>query len=205
MPSYLPEALLLGLSTGPICLAYCAPVLVPLVLAAEKYTLIRTVRLLSLFLLGRFIGYMTIGLLSGLIGSAIFRHEGGTLPALVSLAMGVALLIFGLLKNFPEFKLCKIWPGGKSSIIWASVLGLLTGLNLCPPFIAAIAGSALTGTVQGSMLYFGAFFVGTSLFIPPLLILGPLSRITSLRHIAKACLILCGIWFTFKGLFMLVQ
>jgi hypothetical protein len=110
-----------------------------------------------------------------------------------------------LLKNFPEFKLCKIWPGGKSSIIWASVLGFLTGLNLCPPFIAAIAGSALTGTVQGSMLYFGAFFIGTSLFIPPLLILGPLSRITSLQHIAKACLILCGIWFTFRGLFTLIQ
>ncbi len=205
MPSFILEAFLLGLSTGPVCLAYCAPVLVPFVLAAEKYTLIRTVRMLSLFLLGRFVGYMIIGLLSGLVGSTLFQHEGGTLPAVVSLIMGVTLLVFGLLKNFPEFKLCKIWPGGKSSIIWASVLGFLTGLNLCPPFIAAIAGSALTGSVQGSMLYFGAFFLGTSLFIPPLLILGPLSRITSLRHIAKACLILCGIWFTIKGLFMLLQ
>lgn len=205
MPSFILEAFLLGLSTGPVCLAYCAPVLVPFVLAAEKYTLVRTVRMLSLFLLGRFVGYMIIGLLSGLVGSKLFQNEGGSLPAIVSLIMGVTLLVFGLLKNFPEFKLCKIWPGGKSSIIWASVLGFLTGLNLCPPFIAAIAGSALTGSVQGSILYFGAFFLGTSLFIPPLLILGPLSRITSLQHIAKACLILCGIWFTFRGLLMLLQ
>lgn len=205
MPSFLLEALLLGLSTGPVCLAYCAPVLVPFVLAAEKYTFIKTVRMLSLFLLGRFGGYMIIGLLSGLLGNRLLGHEGGTLPAVVSLIIGVALLIFGLLKNFPEFKLCKLWPGEKSSVIWASVLGFLTGLNLCPPFIAAIAGSALTGTVQSSLLYFGAFFVGTSLFIPPLLILGPLSRITSLQHIAKACLILCGIWFASKGLLMLLQ
>ncbi len=97
MPSFILEAFLLGLSTGPICLAYCAPVLVPFMLAAEKYTFIRTVRTLSLFLLGRFVGYMIIGLLSGLVGSTLFQHEGGTLPAIVTLIKGIKLLVFGLL------------------------------------------------------------------------------------------------------------
>jgi len=55
------------------------------------------------------------------------------------------------------------------------------------------------------MLYFMAFFIGTALFLPPLVILGPLSRITSLQHVAKACLILSGVWFVFRGLTLLIQ
>lgn len=205
MPSFLLEAFLLGLSTGPICLAYCAPVVVPYVLADEKYSLPRTIRLLSLFLSGRFFGYMVIGLLTGLVGGTLSRFERGSLPAVISIAMGSSLLFFGLLKNFPEFKLCKLWPKGRSSAAWGMLLGLFTGLNICPPFIAAMAGSALIGTIQGSMLYFMAFFVGTALFLPPLVILGPLSRITSLQHVAKACLILSGTWFVFRGLTLLIQ
>lgn len=203
MFSHLLEAFLLGLSTGPMCLAYCAPVLAPFIVADKKYNISSKVGLLSLFLLGRLAGYIAIGLITGLMGNAISKYENSSLIAVATIMMGAMLFIFGFLKIFPEVKLCRLWPGGNSTTIWALVLGLLTGLNICPPFLAAITGSVALGTVQGSMFYFIAFFVGTSLYILPIVLLGPLSKIESVRNVAQICLILSGIWFIVKGIIML--
>lgn len=200
MASRLVEALILGLSTGPICLAYCAPVLVPLIVSVDgPHRSYGTTRLLGLFLLGRFGGYLSVGLVAGLIGSRIFSPGSG--PGwMVTLAMGVALLVFGLMKNFPSLKLCQMWPGGRSSTGWGVVLGFLTGLSICPPFVAAVASSATLGTVHGAMLYFVAFFAGTLIYVPPMILLGPLSAKVPFNHVAKVCLLLSGAWFIFRGI-----
>ncbi len=204
MPSYLVEAFLLGLSTGPVCLAYCAPILVPLIVSEEeqhKYS--RTLRLLGLFLLGRFGGYLSVGLVTGLLGSRIFKFGKGSPQVVLTLLIGIILLVLGLMKNFPHLKLCKIWPGGRSSAGWGVVLGFLTGLSICPPFIAAMTASAALGSLQGSIFYFTAFFFGTALYLPLMILLGPLCRIEAANHVAKICLILTGSWFTLKGLMLL--
>jgi sulfite exporter TauE/SafE len=218
MSAYLFEAFMLGLSTGPVCLAYCAPILVPLVVADDeddnedkekekdkprKYGFSRTLRLLGLFLLGRLGGYLAVGVVTGFMGSRVFNFEEGASQAVITLLIGVLLLVFGLMKNFPRLKLCKIWPGGRSTAGWGVVLGFLTGLSLCPPFIAAITASAALGSLQGSVFYFLAFFIGTAVYIPPMILLGPLSRVEAVNHVARICLVLTGSWFTFKGLMLL--
>lgn len=205
MFSHLLEAFLLGLSTGPVCLAYCAPVLAPFVVAEKKRKISSTVHLLILFLLGRLTGYIAIGLITGLLGNAVSKYENSSLIAIITILTGVMLFVFGFLKNFPEARLCRLWPGGKSSTVWALVLGLLTGLNICPPFIAAITGSVALGTVQGSLFYFIAFFIGTALYILPIVLLGPLSKIKSVRSVAQICLILSGIWFIIKGIMIWIR
>jgi len=204
MPSYPLEALLLGLSTGPVCLAYCAPVLAPLVVADDDYKFRRSAGALGLFVLGRLAGYLAVGLVTGLAGAALLKHSDGRIFAAAMVVMGLVLIAFGLMKNFPEARLCRVWPGGGSSMIWPAVLGLLTGVNICPPFIAAITGAASLGQVSGSLIYFTAFFLGTAAFIPPLLALGPLSRFESLKSVAKVCIIIAGLWFSYKGTAMLV-
>ncbi len=196
---------MLGLSTGPVCLAYCAPILVPLIVAEdEQHKFFRTFRLLGLFLLGRLGGYIGVGLVTGILGSSILKFSKGTPQAVVSLLMGMILLAFGLMKNFPRLKLCEMLPKGRSSVGWGVVLGFLTGLSICPPFIAAVTVSAALGSLQGSLFYFIAFFVGTAIYIPPMVFLGPLSRVTSVNQVAKICLILTGSWFTIKGLAILL-
>jgi sulfite exporter TauE/SafE len=212
MSAYLFEAFMLGLSTGPVCLAYCAPILVPLVAAdtddkekkkPHKYAFSRTLRILGLFLLGRLGGYLAVGVVTGFMGSRLFNFEEGTPQGFVTLSIGILLLVFGLIKNFPRLKLCKIWPAGRSSAGWGVVLGFLTGLSLCPPFIAAITASAALGSLHGSVFYFLAFFIGTAVYVPPLILLGPLSRMEAVNQTARVCLVLTGSWFTFKGLMLL--
>lgn len=204
MYSYLFEAFLLGLSVGPVCLAYCAPALVPFITAEKKDKFSGTIRLLSLFLFGRLTGYITIGLITGLVGNAVSDYGRSSLSAIITMLMGIILLIFGLVKNFPKLKWCHLWGGKKSSVIFAPALGFLTGLSICPPFIAAITSAATIGTIQGAMFYFMAFFIGTALYIPPMIIFGPLSKIKAVRNVAKVCLILSGTWFIVRGIMALM-
>lgn len=198
--SFFFEAFLLGVSSGPLCFAYCTPVLLPFVAAQEKYKLSRTSILLGMFLLGRLTGYIAVGLVTGIVGKAVFEYGKGSLAAVVTILTGITLLVFGFLKNFREAKLCRRWSNSNSSTVWALTLGILTGLNICPPFLAAAAGSVTLGTIQGSLFYFTAFFIGTALYILPVIIFGPLSKIEPVRNIAKICLILVGLWFLFKGI-----
>lgn len=202
MISYLLEAFFLGLSTGPVCLAYCVPVIVPFVTAEEKYKPSRTFNLLSLFLLGRLIGYIIIGLITGMLGRTVSEYSSSRSIAVVIALMGIVLLVSGFLKNFPESKLCRRWSGKNPDTFVVLILGLLTGLNICPPFLVAVTDSVTIGAIYGSILFFIFFFIATSLFILPLFVFGHLSRIESIRSIAKICLILCGIWFLYKGIMM---
>lgn len=205
MPAYLFEAFMLGLSTGPICLAYCAPILVPLVVSQdEQANFFRTLQLVGLFLLGRLGGYLGVGLVTGILGSRLLNISQGIPQAVISLIMGIILLAFGLMKNFPRLKLCEILPKGRTSAGWGVVLGFLTGLSICPPFIAAVTASASLGSLQNSLLYFFAFFLGTTVYIPPMVLLGPLSRFNAVNQVAKICLLLTGVWFIFKGFAILM-
>jgi cytochrome c biogenesis protein CcdA len=82
------------------------------------------------------------------------------------------------------------------------VLGLLTGLNLCPPFAAAITGAAETASVQNALVYFWIFFVGTAIYFLPLVLISPLTRMEPFRQIARVCMILAGIWLVLEGIMM---
>lgn len=199
MPSYIVEAFLLGLSTGTVCLAYCAPVLVPLVMSEERFHLARESLRLGIFLGGRLLGYLAIGLLVGVLSQAVRETAHSHLFAIVTFIMGLILVIFGFIKNFPGFKWCQAFPLKGSSSWWVFLLGLLTGLNICPPFLAAITGAAGLSGTSAALFYFTAFFFGTALYVPPLLLLGPLSTRPAVQTVARICLLLSGGWFILKA------
>jgi sulfite exporter TauE/SafE len=202
MYNYVIESLLLGLSVGPICLAYCSPIVVPLLSSSTTPKLSAGSLTLFMFLTGRFIGYILIGIVVGIIGNNIHQYAKGNIFGIISIVLGLTLLYFSLQKNFPEMKLCKLIKNNGSRKMFLILLGFLTGLNLCPPFLAAIVGAASTGTVLGSIFYFSAFFVGTAIFFPVTIFLGLLSKIDSVRIIANICMMISGAWFILKGLFL---
>jgi sulfite exporter TauE/SafE len=196
---------LLGLATGPSCLAFCAPVLVPYLLA-EGQGPGRSASLLGRFLLGRLLGYLLFGLAAGLVGSLLAAgpaREG--LFGVVYLGLAVVLLGYGLRQA--RSASCAVGGGGgvvrRLRARWPAVLpvllGLLTGLNLCPPFALAIAGAAETGSVAASILFFAAFFLGTSLFFLPLPGLGGLRRFEALGTVARLAVAVVGVYYLYRG------
>lgn len=202
MIARLSEAFILGLSMGPACLGYCAPVCVPL-LACERRPWRAGARMLGLFLLGRLAGYSLVGLLVGAAGTLLLGNINPAVWGGVRILMGLLLILFGLLGDSPRFR----WltrPGGDPASPWfAASLGLLTGLNLCPPFGAAITGAAATASIASALFYFWAFFAGTAVYFVPLLVISPFSRIDALRQIARICLFLAGVWLVFEGLLVI--
>lgn len=48
------------------------------------------------------------------------------------------------------------------------ILGFLTGINVCPPFILAFSDAAFFTDIFSSILYFIAFFIGTAIYFMPI-------------------------------------
>jgi sulfite exporter TauE/SafE len=205
MHQYIIESLLLGLSVGPVCLAYCAPVVFPLLFASHNPRLSAGSFTLFMFLTGRFFGYLIVGMVVGIVGSNIQQLTKGGAFGIISIVLGLTLIYFGVQKGFPELRICRFIKHRKSRTMFLILLGFLTGLNLCPPFLAAIVGASDTGSITGSLVYFSVFFIGTVVFFPVMVFLGLLSRIDSVRNIANICLTISGTWLVLKGLLLILS
>ena len=184
---------------GPACLGYCAPVCVPF-LACEQRHWRTSARALGLFLIGRLAGYTLVGIAVGAVGTLLLTGIRPTVWGGIRIAMGLLLIIFGIVSDSPGLRWFSKSPRNPASPWFAASLGLLTGLNLCPPFGAAIAGAAATASIRTALMYFWAFFAGTALYFAPLLILSPFTRIDAFRQVARICLFLAGIWLVLEGL-----
>lgn len=201
------QGFLLGLANGVTCLAYCAPVLIPLMLGEGQKTR-QNWGMLGKFLGGRLGGYLLFGLLAWLASQLIFG-----IPAYRNLILGVIyvvlaalLLVYGLLKApapcVGSIKgaraFLRRWP-----VLLPAGLGFLTGLNLCPPFLLAITSAANTGSLAASLLFFLAFFAGTSIYFIPTAFVGLASRVNALRTVGKLAAVLMALYYLYSGIIYL--
>ncbi len=192
------EGLLLGFSSGTVCLATCAPFLLPLLAVESGEKRIRRARLIALFLAGRLAAYAAAGFLAGSAGAlaAGYLSPGTDLFLLrAGWALGGAILLAGGLAGIRGPGVCSFLAARESRPLSALALGLAAGLNICPPFLAA-AGRAAGLGAAGGVLYFLMFFLGTSVWMI-LLGLAPALRkhAGELRAVARITMILLGSYF----------
>jgi sulfite exporter TauE/SafE len=207
--SSIPEALILGFGSGPVCVAACGPVLFPW-LAAEPQGLRRTGRMLAIFLSGRLGGYIGFAVIAWAAGLAIplGARPRGLVFGFANLALAAFLGIsaFLLRKHCqPEERdsgerLYQIEPRSRSRMPAALTLGFLTGLNLCPPFIAAGVRAAETHSLSGSLVFFSLFFVGTAVWFLPALAVSPLRRFRAAPLIARFTMAALAVYYTYLGI-----
>jgi sulfite exporter TauE/SafE len=223
------QGFLLGLANGATCLAYCAPVLVPLFLGEGKKTS-ENWGLMAKFLIGRLGGYMLFGLLAWITGRLILTHltYRSLVFGVVYITLAGLMLFYGLSGsmapgkqsteggNQPPVGRLRMATGRLFSICliplrdarrwlarWPAVLpfglGFFTGLNLCPPFLAAFTEAASAQTWLGSMVLFAAFFLGTSVYMIPIPFLGVFSQNAALRTIGKWAAVLMAFYDLYSG------
>ena len=84
-------------------------------------------------------------------------------------------------------------PAGRSRI--PITLGFLTGVNVCPPFLASLSYVFNLRSAFSGILYFLGFFSGTSLYIVPATLLGFFTHKPILQKIARLSGVLVGIYF----------
>ena len=188
---------LTGLSVGVYCLGICLPIFIP-VLLAEKRKTKESFLLILEFSLGRFLGYLLFGFIVGWLGVVVQSKIIHQIVRLSTSLMGVLMIGYSLgLTSFWGHKKCKaVFHKLKIPIL----LGFLTGINVCPPFLASLTYVFNLQSVLLGVLYFLFFFLGTSIYIVPLAFLGVFSQQTIFQKIARISGILVGTYFLILGL-----
>lgn len=204
------EGFAVGLAGGAACLATCAPVLLPFIAAGEGPRW-RSVVALGQFLLGRLAGYLVFGVLAWIAGLTLLSSPRWRGWLVGSAYLGVAILMVSYGFSQPR-AVCAATPAremlARARDRWPSLLpvmlGLLTGLNLCPPFVLAVTRAADAGGLLGSLTFFSAFFVGTSVYLVPLPLLGMLRRPEAVRTVARLAAGVVGVYCAYLGLVALI-
>lgn len=85
------------------------------------------------------------------------------------------------------------------------IIGFITGLNICPPFLLAFTRATATGSLLQSMLFFIMFFWGTSVYFLPVPLLGFLNRFSKLRTVGKFAVFIMAFFYLVIGIAMVVK
>lgn len=189
------EGLILGLALGTTCLITCVPIYVP-VLMQKQRNMMQTIMAIVALSAGRFISYAAFGLIVGFLGqkfatSVAFSNH---LTAASYAAVGIYLIYSAFVTGHSEKMNC---PAKKYSKLSANpfIVGVVTGISICPSFLGAIGRAADAGGAFGGLMLFTGFFVGTTLYVLPLGFLSFLSKNRVFRLVGVFASIVAGIWF----------
>jgi sulfite exporter TauE/SafE len=202
------EAVVLGFASGPVCVASCGPVLLPW-LAAEPRGLRATGQLLGVFLGGRLAGYLAFAVIAWTAGVAL-PVDAATrtlIFGLANLGLGALLLVSAAFprRHCPAAQaaggdsLVQIGPANRFRPPAGLTLGFLTGLNLCPPFVAAGVRAAEERSLAGACLFFVLFFAGTTVWFLPSLAVSPLRRFEAVPFVARVTMAVLALYYAYLG------
>jgi len=190
------EGLLLGFSTGTICLFTCTPIYLPYLLTEER-KLLKSLIAVGEISIGRFVSYIAFGAAAGFAGAKISAVNRELFTSIAYILLSV-YLILSAVRTHQKAKHCHI-PKATRFTKNAILLGILTGINFCPAFLIALSKAVNLGGVFSGMLLFLGFFFGTSVFLVPLAFVSLLSKINEMKVIARIASVIIGIWFIFVG------
>lgn len=203
------EGFFLGLANGTVCVAYCAPALVPYMLGTGKNT-IENFSTLAKFLLGRFLGYMVFALLAWITNKIILQNTiyKELILGLAYIILAVLLFFYGIINShtFCSVKRAKKLLSKLSFVnskILPIMIGLFTGLNLCPPFLIAFTGAAGSGSILGSMFFFLMFFIATSLYFLPIPFIAMLKHHGEFKYIGKMTAVIMSLYYLYMGIIII--
>ncbi|MBI2301021.1 MAG: sulfite exporter TauE/SafE family protein [Armatimonadetes bacterium] len=203
MTEALLQGWLLGLATGAACLGTCAPALLPWLVSGGRRTARESLLAVLEFLAGRLAAYLFLGLLAGWLGSRLTAWPPLTrLAGLALLVLAVMLLAHGLAQSFPGARGCRALCGSRWLGRTPLAAGVALGLSPCVPLSLGLTRALGLGPWRGAGLA-AAFFLGTTLWLAPLVGLGTLGRHHKLCGMAEVATVLSGVWFGWLGVHML--
>lgn len=191
---------MLGISTGFFCAGICLPLLTPIMMLNIKKSLKQGLIIFGLFGAGRLAAYSLFGLSAGLAGLYLAELVIGPYIVSVSLIITSLLLLFFAYSNGKGFSFCLNKKTFENTTYLPLVLGFLTGINICPPFLMAIpAIFRLTSPTLG-LLFFLSFFVGTTILLLPSFFGLLIGKIKMLTPLIKIITVFIGLYFLTIGL-----
>jgi hypothetical protein len=201
------EAVALGIASGPVCLAACGPVLVPTLLAGNRGVR-PAANYLTVFLAARLTGYLIFAAIAWQLGALVSLPVAPrlVLTGAVYTLLAIALLWYAWSSRLTPMHSCaasrlvQIGSPEPNRVAGPAALGLLTGLNLCPPFIAAGIRAAQSASMLLALVFFALFFLGTSLWFIPFTAIGCVARNEAVVTVARITMALVAVYYLFLGI-----
>lgn len=190
---------LAGLSVGVYCLGLCLPVFLPILLS-KKRNIKKSFWLVVEFSLGRLLGYLFFGLIFGWLGQTIKSNLVHQIVSLANLWLGILMILYSLKIIDKKFCPTRLF----NYLKWAFLVGFLTGVNICPPFLASLTYVFNLRDAFLSLIYFFSFFLGTSTYIVPAAIFGFFSKFPWLQKLGQISGFLVGFYFITQSLFKII-
>lgn len=197
---------MLGVTAGPVCFSGCFPMLLSITIAEGKENTSQQAWLfIGKFLTGRLIAYLVFGLFVIYVGSRLggVAHQIGIYAWII---LSIMLIAYGLGLPTPHLGLCNLTFRKPSGRFFPFMLGGLTGMNLCPPFLLAITYT-LQQNVSPSfgICFLMAFFTTTSLFIAPAGFARWLPYREKIALWGRVATVLVGAFFFYEGMTALMN
>jgi sulfite exporter TauE/SafE len=189
--------LTLGLATGTACLASCGPIYASY-LMAEKRSGLQPLWVILKLNAGRFIAYALFGALVGFLG--------GSIPVSVRVPLALSgYILFSLYLLMSVVRVRKTCTGcntGKFLKITRSsfLLGILTGLSICPAFLIALTRAFDSSGPLNGMMMFSGFFVGTTVYMLPFALFGLLTMKDWITKAARVIAVIVAVYFMAIGI-----
>lgn len=194
------EGLMLGLSSGIYCVGACLVFFAPYLLIEGRQKVFENLGQITLFMSGRFIAYVAFALIIGFIGAAyqvIFTNRFSNICLIIA---SLLMLIYSLSRSFKDPGFCAPLIRRFSLMRMPFYLGLFTGLNPCPPFLVGVARLLTLNNIAAGAVLFVAFFLGTSVYMIPLLFISYLNRSQRFKQVGIMVALLSSVWFLFTGI-----
>jgi sulfite exporter TauE/SafE len=150
---------------------------------------------------GRLIAYLLFGLIVGILSMQINRSWLNKDVGVAMILLSVVMLAFVMVKKWPHLRLCRL---SKKYMNYPLLFGFLTGINVCPPFLLAMSAALSYASITGSVLLFGGFFAGTSVYLMLLVPLSFTAKVESIRLIGLITAVLSGVFYFVLGIWYLL-
>jgi len=206
MGNIIAEAFLLGISTGIYCFSQCGIVLAPYIFSEENTKLKDNSIAVFKFLLGRFFAYLLVGGLIGFLGQAVSNGFLSVSESILGKIVGFSYIALSLLLILnatshlnKHGNYCRKYDRFKTYLHLPVILGLITGINVCPPFLLAATKVFEIGNAAAGVLFFLVFYIGTSLFLIPFSFSGVFKKIEGIKTIAQYTSVMVGIYLGLNG------
>ena len=196
MLRFLAEGFVLGLSIGLSCLVTCGPVFLAFMLR-EKRSFKTSLIVFGEISLGRFFGYGIFGAMAGALGGLIPDFYRNVITYIAFIAIGGIMVFYGIRGRTAPSKCAISWAD--KYISNPILLGFLTGLELCPPFLLAVADAVSAGGALSGFVLFTGFFAGTTIYLFPVAFFSVASNLKGFRVAAMIAAVAIGIWFFVQG------
>jgi sulfite exporter TauE/SafE len=204
---------LLGLVSGPACIASCGPLLVPWCIERGQRVKQNAAQL-GAFVAARFCGYMVFAAGAFALGKALPSPSSARSLAygIVHVALGVALALYaigrwrraGCAAAGSKPQLVTIVASRSPSRIWVPLLGFLTGFSLCPPFLVAGMRVMEFASFALALLFFTLFLAGTLIWFVPFLTVGFVKWGEPAMFVARITLLLLSCYYAYLGFVILI-